>query len=185
MVQSDEGARVIMFNGSRQDFDKTTKQLSILYFDRYVFELEPPSAAGQTRHREARERSMADLFDLDTTGLNTKAIGKFHVEIHRRLALPWTALGFVMIALSVLMSGSFTRRGEGTRVFVAILLAGGYQGGLLATLNAAAKNETLIPLIYAVAAAPVAIGAMVLLMPGMFQRKPGNTPVPPRNSVEA
>ncbi|MFC1674163.1 LptF/LptG family permease, partial [Pseudomonadota bacterium] len=115
MVQSDEGARVIMFNGSRQDFDKTTKQLSILYFDRYVFELEPPSAAGQVRHREPRERSMTDLFNLDTYGLDARAIGKFHVEIHRRLALPWSALGFVMIALSVLMSGSFTRRGEGSR----------------------------------------------------------------------
>ncbi|HEY9163444.1 MAG TPA: LptF/LptG family permease, partial [Magnetovibrio sp.] len=38
MVQSALGAKVIMFNGSRQDFDKQTKQLSILYFDRYVFE---------------------------------------------------------------------------------------------------------------------------------------------------
>jgi len=73
MVQSDLGAKVVMFNGSRQDFDKTTKQLSILYFDRYVFELEAPKGAGQVRYREPRERSMSELINLDTTDLTASS----------------------------------------------------------------------------------------------------------------
>ncbi|MCR4378361.1 MAG: LPS export ABC transporter permease LptF [Rhodospirillales bacterium] len=166
MVQSDEGAKVVMFNGSRQDFDKQTKQLTILYFDRYVFELEAPTATGEDRHREPRERSMAELLDLDTTGLDENTIGKFHVEFHRRLALPWSALSFVMITLSVLMSGSFSRRGEGRRVFAAILLAAGYQGALLAILDAAAKNEALLPTVYIVALLPTLIGVAALMLPG-------------------
>lgn len=170
MVQSDAGARVVMFNGSRQDFDKKTKQLTILYFDRYVFELEAPTATGQDRHREPRERSMDELVDLDTTGMDDSAVGKFHVEFHRRLSLPWSALGFVMIALSVLMSGSFSRRGEGARVFLAILLAATYQGALLAILNAAAKDEVLLPAIYGVTFLPVVIGAAVLVLPGLGWR---------------
>lgn len=178
MVQSDQGAKVVMFNGSRQDFDKKTKQLSILYFDRYVFELEAPTANGQTRHREPRERSMADLLDLDTTGLSNASIGKYHMEYHRRMALPWSALGFVMIALSVLMSGSFSRRGEGKRVFAAIILAAGYQGSLLAIMNAAAKNEALVPAIYVVAAAPTVLGLSALMMPGLFRRSPPTAPPP-------
>lgn len=179
MVQSDLGARVVMFNGSRQDFDKQTKQLTILYFDRYVFEMDAPAATDQVRHREPRERSMAELLDLDTTGLNDGAIGKYHVEFHRRLALPWTALGFIMITVGVLMSGSFSRRGEGRRVFAAIVLAAGYQGGLLAVLNAAAKNEALIAAIYVVAALPVLIGAMALLWPGLFRRTNPVAATPP------
>lgn len=178
MVQTETGAKVVMFNGSRQDFNKENKQLSILYFDRYVFDLDAPSAAGEVRHKEARERSMAELIDLDTEGVNVESIGKYKVEFHRRLALPVSALGFVMIALSVLMSGSFTRRGEGKRVFAAIVLAGMYQGALLAILNVAAKNALYMPAIYAVTAAPVVLGAMVLMMPGLFTRAPRGRSVP-------
>jgi len=180
MIQSTDGARVVMFNGSRQNFDKVTKQLSILYFDRYVFELAPPAQEGQIRHIEARERTMAELYDLDTTGLDNRNIGKYHVEIHRRLALPWSALGFVMIALSTLISGSFTRRAESRRITLAILFAGGYQASLLTILNIAAKNEMLIPAIYIVTALPMIIGAFVLLMPGLTFKKAVPLSLPPQ-----
>jgi len=182
MVQGNGGARVVMFNGSRQTFDKETKQLSILYFDRYVFELDAPTPVGQTRHKEARERSMAALYNLDTTGLGRRNIGKFHVEIHRRLALPWTALGFAMIAMSVLLSGSFTRHGEKKRIFLAVILAASYQASLLAILNMAAKNETLIPLIYIITALPIILGGGALLMPQIFQKKTGVKPHAPKST---
>lgn len=182
MVQSDDGARVVMFNGSRQSFDKKTKQLSILYFDRYVFELAPPTKEGTTRHKEARERSMDALYNLDTTGLDNRSIGKYHVEIHRRLALPWSALGFIMIALSVLVSGSFTRRGEGRRIFYAVILAAGYQTSIIATLNMAAKNETLIPLIYGITVLPIILGGAALLVPQLFHKKPSKVAPPPQST---
>jgi len=180
MVQSDEGGRVVLFNGSRQDFDKKTKQLSILYFDRTVLELAPPSPTGHTRHREARERSMAELIDLDTTGLDNRNIGKFHVELHQRITLPWASLGFVMIALSVLISGSFTRRGEGRRISLAILLAAAYQASIFAIISVAAKNVALIPAIYAVTAVPMVLGGLSLMMPQLFQKKRSETQPPPR-----
>ncbi len=179
MVESEDGAKVVMFNGSRQDFNKQTKELSILYFDRYVFELEAPTPDGAVRHREPRERSMTELLNLNTTGLDANSIGKYHMEFHRRMALPWSALGFVMIALSTLMSGSFSRRGENRRVFMAVILAAGYQGALLATLNAAAKNEALVPLIYLVAALPFVLGGLTLMVPGLFHRVPKNAATAP------
>ena len=40
MVDAADGARVIMFNGNRQVVDKNTMKMSILYFDRYTFDLE-------------------------------------------------------------------------------------------------------------------------------------------------
>jgi len=175
IVESDGGARVVMFNGSRQDFNKQTKQLSILYFDRYVFELSAPTTEGGIRHREPRERSMAELIHLDTTGLDDAAIGKYHMEIHRRLVLPWSALGFVMIALSTLMSGSFSRRGESRRVILAVALAAGYQASLLAALNAAAKNEVFTPAIYGIAALPIILGGLALLAPELFHHSTSAT----------
>ena len=166
LVENEDGGRVMMFNGSRQEFTNATKQLTILYFDQSVLDLEAPTAQGDVRHREPRERTIAELQNLDTTGLNRRTIGKYKVEVHRRLALPLSALGFVMIALSVLISGAFTRRGEGKRVFAAVLLAALYQGAMLAIINAAAKNAALYPVIYAVALFPVAAGLIILLTPG-------------------
>ncbi|MEG3618945.1 LPS export ABC transporter permease LptF [Magnetovibrio sp. PR-2] len=168
LVENEDGGRVLMFNGSRQEFTNESKQLTILYFDQSVLDLDPPTEEGNVRHREPRERTLAELHDLDTTGLDLRSIGKYKVEIHRRLALPLSALGFVMIALSVLISGAFTRRGEGRRVFVAVVLAAVYQGSMLAVINAAAKNEALYGTIYAVALLPVAVGMIVLLTPGKF-----------------
>jgi len=186
LVENEDGARVVMFNGSRQELTAESKQLAILYFDQSVLDLDPPNEEGNVRHREPRERSMAELYNLDTTGINPKAIGKYEVEIHRRLALPWSALGFVMIALSVLISGTFTRRGQGNRVFIAVLIAATYQGSMLAILNTAAKNEALYPVIYLITALPVILGGLVLMFPVLFiGRLNRAAPPPPSNAGQA
>lgn len=176
MVEGDKGPRVAMFNGSRQEVDTQTKQLSILYFDQSVLDLDAPAAKEDERFREPRELSMADLTDLDIAGLGEEGKGKFRVELHRRLSLPLSALGFALISLGVLMSGSFSRRGEGKRVFVAVALAVAYQGALLAILNAAARNMALIPLVYAITVLPIAGGVAILAMPGLFMRAPRAKP---------
>ncbi|HEY9079680.1 LPS export ABC transporter permease LptF [Magnetovibrio sp.] len=185
LVENDDGARVVMFNGSRQEFTNDNKQLTILYFDQSVLDLDPPTEQGEVRHREPRERSMSELYNLDTTGLDENGIGKYKVETHRRLAFPWSALGFAMIALSVLISGAFTRRGEGKRVFIAVLLAAGYQGAMLAILNAAAKNEALFPAVYAITLAPIALGLIVLLLPRLFMGRVSRSPSVPRSGTPA
>ena len=185
LVENEDGGRVMMFNGTRQEFTNETKQLTILYFDQSVLDLETPTAQGDVRHREPRERTIAELQNLDTTGLNKRTIGKYKVEVHRRLALPLSALGFVMIALSVLISGAFTRRGEGKRVFAAVLLAALYQGAMLAIINAAAKNAALYPAIYAVALFPVAAGLIVLLTPGKLTQLLSKRQAEPPQSGQA
>ena len=185
LVENDDGARVVMFNGSRQEFTNDSKQLTILYFDQSVLDLDPPTEQGEIRHREPRERSMSELYNLDTTGLDENGIGKYKVETHRRLAFPWSALGFAMIALSVLMSGAFTRRCEGKRVLIAVLLAAGYQGAMLAILNAAAKNEALFPAVYAITLAPIALGLIVLLLPRLFMGRVSRSPSVPGSGTPA
>lgn len=181
IINGKDGARVIMFNGSRQDFDKKTKKLSILYFDRYVFKLDPRKASGKTRFREARERSMSELIHLDTSAMTKEAVGKFHMELRNRLVHPWTSLGFAIIALSVLMSGSFSRRGEGRRIIFAIALAVLYQGSLLAIINAAAKDEALTPIFYIISAAPFVLGAVnASALPRWFYRYRPKKPTGPQ-----
>lgn len=163
VVETENGARVVMINGNRQALDPKTKQLSMLYFDRYSFDLEQEKTSSSGRFREPRERALNELVNFDDK--RVKNAGKFHMELHRRLAMPWSALGFTMIALASLISGNFTRRNEVKRVIIAVLLAGAYQTALLASMNLAAKELSLIPLIYVVTFAPVVIGAGVLMAP--------------------
>ena len=57
MVETDEGARVVMFNGNRQSVDKKTNKLSILYFDRYVFNMAAGLAKIGDSYRKPGERT--------------------------------------------------------------------------------------------------------------------------------
>ncbi len=170
MVETENGARVVMFNGNRQDLDPKTNQLSMLYFDRYAFDLERGKESSEGRFREPRERAMNELIDFKDKKVRNP--GKFYMELHRRLAMPWSALGFTMIALASLISGNFTRRNEINRVVLAIALAGAYQTALLATMNIAAKELSLIPMIYVVTFAPIIIGTIVLMAPGTTRAGP-------------
>ena len=157
-----------MFNGNRQIVDKDTHQLSILYFDRYIFEMEGSNQSITGRYREARERSVYELFHLeDDATLDPNDYGKFTVEGHKRLLSPLSSLGYTLIALAFLISGSFTRRTQSRRILMASITTVMLLGTMLALENAAAKNLALIPLMYGLSALPV-IGGLyfVLHMPG-------------------
>ncbi len=160
LIRTEEGARVVMSNGNRQDFDPKTKRASFLYFDSYAFDLKTSPATEGNRFREARERTLDELINIGPEV--TRGRGKITVELHRRLAQPLSALGFALIPLAVLISGGFTRRGEGGRVIVAAALAVTYQVALLAIISAAAKRLDLVPLIYIITLLPSIIAAVVL-----------------------
>jgi len=159
MVQSPEGARVIMFNGNRQEVDRKTARLSILYFDRYIFDLGSPETIDESRYREARERSLMELFNLDKDKrLNPKDYGKFTIEAHKRLTAPLTALGFTLVALACLISGSFSRRNQARRTILAVAVIVTLQGAALGLENLSARNLDFIPLMYVNAVLPIVLG---------------------------
>ena len=63
LVDTGNGPRVVMYNGNRQMVGENAK-LSILYFDRYVFEVPTSTESLANRFREPRERSMSELINL-------------------------------------------------------------------------------------------------------------------------
>ena len=164
LVNSENGSRVVMFNGNRQVVDKETHQLSILYFDRYILEMETASHNITSRYREARERSVYELFHLeDDPMLDPNDYGKFTVEGHKRLLSPIASLGYTMIALAFLISGSFTRRTQSRRILMASVTAAVFLTVMMALENAAAKNLALIPLMYGFTVLPIVGGIYFVL----------------------
>jgi lipopolysaccharide export system permease protein len=166
MVETDDGARVVMFDGNRQEVSPTTGQMSLLYFDRSVFDLPKPAGRDGIRHREARERTVAELFDVENDAyLDPKNFGKFRVEGHKRLIAPVRAAGYAMLALACILSGAATRRTQWRRILVAVGVLLALLASAVGLENYVAKAEHLTPLLYVHAAAPLLIAWIVLIRP--------------------
>ncbi|MFQ5617570.1 MAG: LPS export ABC transporter permease LptF [Rhodospirillales bacterium] len=162
--RTEDGSRVMMFRGNRQEVDKETNQLSILYFDRYIFDFGATGNEGIIRYRNARERTLDELFNLDRDkNLNRKDFGKFTVEGHRRLVSPLRALAFALVGLACLISGAFGGRPLTRRVIVAVGIVVGLQAATLGLENMVARNLQLIPLMYVNAIFPVLAGYLVIV----------------------
>ena len=174
LVEGRDGARVVMFNGSRQDVDKRTNKLSVLYFDRYAFELGRTRESAGIRYREVRERMVGELFDIEQDEtLDPKDYGKFRVEGHKRLISPLFALGFTMIALASLLTGATTRRGQTRRIILGVGFVVAVQAAALGIENVTAKNLSFIPLMYVNACLPIFGGWLVMVFPRWrWQRSP-------------
>ncbi|MDP6263513.1 MAG: LPS export ABC transporter permease LptF [Rhodospirillales bacterium] len=163
LVESKDGSRVVMFNGNRQSVDPKTHQMSILYFDRNIYELDPPKTVGDIRYRGARERTLKELFNLKKADVNPNNYGKFIVEMHKRMISPLSALGFTFVGLACLITGSFRRRNQSRRSVLAVAIIVCLQASVLGLENACAKNLDLIPLMYANAILPIFGGYLLML----------------------
>src|SRR5260370_7318226 len=110
-------SRIIMVNGNRQKYDRTSGKLSVLTFDRYTLDLDTMRDAPGARSREAQERFLGELFfppdELDATTYRS-----FIVEGHQRLTVPLTVFSFVMIPLASLLPAEFNRRAHLHRVLL-------------------------------------------------------------------
>jgi lipopolysaccharide export system permease protein len=179
MVKTSSGARVVMFDGNRQIIDKKTNKLSILYFDRYSFDLSSVTPKPEERFREARERMVDELLDLKIEDVgNPRDFGKFKVEGHQRLTTPINTLGFALIALVCLLLGDFSRRGQVKRILLASVIFVSLQITNLGLINIIAKNLQLVPLLYASIIAPVFILLFLLLLHPRFKKRAGKIPPP-------
>jgi lipopolysaccharide export system permease protein len=164
LLQGEDGSRVVMHKGNRQAVDKKTHQLSILYFDRYTFDFDRVKKDINQRHREARERTVSELLHPERDASIVHAShGKFIVEGHKRLVSPLSSLGFVLVAVASLVTGGIRRRGQGSRIVIAVIIFAILQAGALGLENLAARAQEVIPLMYANVIIPIFVGFYFVL----------------------
>ncbi len=144
------GARVILFNGNRQEIDKDTGRLLLLYFDQNSVDLEIVATDPNARWRDAQERSLYELFNPGDSKAAQVYGNEMRVEGHRRLASPLNTLAFSLIALAALLSGEFKRSGQNHRILASVGIVVTLQAVLLGTTSTARENPSLIPLLYAI-----------------------------------
>lgn len=162
IIATPEGHQVIVFDGSRQEFNTNTGTLQKLAFDRYTIDLPENKAVGK-RWAEPDERTINQLLQPDKANArDLENIREFHVEIHRRFTAPLLALGFPLIALISLLLGSVDRRGQIGRISIAIITIILIQGLFLTSYNLAQNNNTGLILMYVLSILPIGIGIFFL-----------------------
>jgi lipopolysaccharide export system permease protein len=155
-----DGPRVLLFEGNRQEIDRGTGKLSVLYFEQYSFEVN----LGEERHvwREPSERFLDELLAPTDEPQDRRNRPKLIAEGHNRLTAPLLALALPLIALFVLLPGEFNKRGQVPRLLLAVAIAAAIEGIAVGGLNAASKLPTLVPLLYVNALLPIIAGIVIL-----------------------
>jgi lipopolysaccharide export system permease protein len=179
LAMTDDGPRVILLNGNRQQVDRAAGKLSLLYFDRYSVEIGQTSNAREFRWREPGERYVDELLWPDMTEANDRQYApRLIAEGHTRLSAPIYALALVLVGLACLLPGDFNRRGLSRRLLVAAACGLGVEALSIAVPNLAARSPAAIPFLYAVPLALIALSAWVLTSARLRRR--GGSPDGPQ-----
>ncbi len=170
IVATDEGQQVLVYDGSRQDFNNKTGALNQLDFERYSIDL-PENVVSNNRWKEADERTFFELLHPDETNIiDMQHKEKFIAEAHRRIVTPFLAFSFVVISLCCLLLGPVNRRGQARRVFFAVLVIIVLQGLYLGVFNVAMKSSLGLVLMYAVVFLPLFLSLFLLSKLGEVMR---------------
>jgi lipopolysaccharide export system permease protein len=163
LVQTQNGPEFELINGNRQEVNRKDGQLSLLYFDRYTLDISQfTDAEAIDRWREPQERYLNELF-YPGEDLPLKFQNKLYAEGHQRLSWPLYALGLTMLALAVLFSGQFNRRGQWRRIASCAMMSVGVVGLALALNNIVTKLPIIAPLMYINVLALIAVARHMLL----------------------
>lgn len=154
LVRLPDGPRLIMYNGNIQRINRThgkdaTEPLTLLYFDKYTYDISQYTSSATAEPNESRERFLHELFDPapdDYYGQVMKA--RLRAEGHDRLVAPLYPLMFAFIALAVLLPAPFNRRGYSARIAVGVLVAIVLRVIGFGLVNTAATQPFVIPLLY-------------------------------------
>lgn len=172
LVAQDEGHEVVVFDGSRQEYNAETGTLHRLNFERYTIDM-PESEPVRTRWKEPDERTINQLLSPNLTNArDLENRRQFNVEIHRRIASPLLALLFTTISCCALLLGPVERRGQGLRITVAIGSVVFLQSLFLAASSLSRQSDWGLLLMYLVPVAPLFLLLFILSTPGeKFRRR--------------
>ncbi len=168
IVASEEGNEVLVYDGSRQEYDRKTNTLHRLNFERYTIDL-PNSGPIRQRWSEPDERTIFELLNPDMENeRDVESLRYFKVEIHKRIVSPLLAPLFALISCCALLLGPIDRRGQGRRIALAIGSVVVIQGLFLAAFNLARQTVWGLPLIYLLVLVP--LGLSLFFLSGMGER---------------
>jgi lipopolysaccharide export system permease protein len=177
VAQTPAGPRLIMMNGTVEQGAANHAQLSVLKFERYVFNLDQFAEQRHQQTLQTSERFLSELFfphlTRDPKGRTRRIL---LAEAHNRLSAPLYCLAFALIALATVTRGRRARGVYALRLTVASVAAGilrllGYGAQGMAVRHPSAYVLLyFIPMLGGIAAVLEATGAGFEQLRGWFRR---------------
>ncbi len=122
LAQTPGGARLIMFDGTVEQSGHAGGQLTVLKFQRDVFDLDQFASPTRATNRATSERYLSELF-WPSPQLPQKLRNAYVAEGHNRLSQPLYCIAFAMIALAAILRGRRARGANALRLAIAALAA--------------------------------------------------------------
>lgn len=168
LIKSGNDPRLIMLNGNVQRRSAADGSLSLLYFDRYVYDLSAFMPDRGVRWREPEERYLSELFFPDASAADRMHLDELRAEGHRRLTAPLYVITLAFVAMAALLSGPASRITQIWRIGAALaaILAVRLVG--IGIENLVERQSWLIPGLYLWPM--LALGGALLLLSDRGQR---------------
>jgi lipopolysaccharide export system permease protein len=163
LTEGANGPRLLLVSGSREEIDHQTGRLNVLTFGQNDIDLADTKDNANERLRDMTEMSLGEL--LDPHPPNVHDAPKWIAEAHKRLASPLTALSYAFVGLFSVLSGTFRRHGSFVRPLAAVAAMVGLLAFGLAMDNLAARDNTVLPMLWLHALAPGLVCGWLLLGP--------------------
>ena len=162
VINTDDVFQVVVYDGSRQEFDAEKGVLQRLNFERYIIDL-PDSDPVRQRWREPEERTLIELFNPDMqVERDVESLRVFQIEINKRLTGPLLTIVYTLIAIAVLVIGPIDRRGQGRRILLVIGLVLCIQSLYLTSFNIARNTDLGFVLMYALVIVPSLLAGFMI-----------------------
>ena len=177
LVQTPAGARLIRLDGTIEQGSASGAKLSMLKFQRYVFNLDQFAGPARATQLDTSERYLSELlWPKSTDHLDQRARNLFFAEANNRLAAPLYCLAFALIGFAAVMHGRGARSAYALRLTIASagclalrIIGYGAQG-------LAARQPIFCVVLYLIPLLGVAIGyadmqGVKLALPSTFRRR--------------
>jgi lipopolysaccharide export system permease protein len=161
-MTDDGGHQVLVYDGSRQQFEAQKRAMNRLDFDRYTIDL-PESGPVRQRWKEPDERTIGELLSPDPDNeRDQESLKEFFVEANKRIVSPLLTPAYALMALISLLIGPVDRRGQGSRILGSVAAVVIIQGLFLASYNLARQTLWALPVMYILVLAPIFAGYYLL-----------------------
>ena len=168
IVYTDDGPRIILLNGSRQEVDLNNSSFTSLAFQRYMVDLGTFGKNG-IKEPSVRELKLKELLNANSnSALTDQQKRKYLVEGNRRLIVPWYNLVFALLGCTGLLIGNFNRRGQTKIISLSVALMIIIQGLDLILTNLCGKYLYFLPLLYLNCLIPLCLSVYLLLFYNPF-----------------
>ncbi|MEJ8573364.1 LPS export ABC transporter permease LptF [Microbaculum marinum] len=149
IIRTGDSAYLVMNAGSMHQQEGSPEEITVIRFDRYIFDLSNLTVGDGTVEYRPREMRMSELLNPDPEDPYFKQFpGKFRSEVHERLSSILYPLSFVFISLATLGYPRTNRTGRGNSILLAIVAVGVLRTIGFSASNIAARESWAVGLMY-------------------------------------